>query len=249
MTTKTLYVDSRTRIRGSHADFSISLPEAMTLRGARLYVDAIRTTDTFPTVSSRNRYVYFLNGTGGLSAISLASGAYTGATFAAELSAKSGRSCTYYPGSNSIQLGYAEGTRIVWKDEELSGFLASAFPFGATPHDPQSINDILGGDASVAENSITFPFVTMAPLQDLYLTSHQLMVHDSFMPRGQRYALAKLSLPGGYGTTVQGASPGDCWYDLGEHLTLKEVDFQLRDYRGAIVPLLAPISFQLIFEC
>ena len=89
----------------------------------------------------------------------------------------------------------------------------------------------------------------MAPLQDLYLTSHQLMVHDSFMPRGQRYALAKLSLPGGYGTTVQGASPGDCWYDLGEHLTLKEVDFQLRDYRGAIVPLLAPISFQLIFEC
>ena len=37
--------------------------------------------------------------------------------------------------------------------------------------------------------------------------------------------------------------------DLGEHLTLKEIDFQVRDYRGAIVPLLAPISFQLIFEC
>ena len=43
--------------------------------------------------------------------------------------------------------------------------------------------------------------------------------------------------------------PSDCWYNLGEHLTLKEVDFQVRDYRGAIVPLLAPISFQLIFEC
>ena len=55
MTTKTLYVDSRTRIRGSHADFSVSLPEAMTLRGARLFVDAIRTTDTFSTVSSRSR--------------------------------------------------------------------------------------------------------------------------------------------------------------------------------------------------
>ena len=55
MTTKTLYVDCRTRIRGSHADFSVSLPEAMTLRGARVRVDAIRTTDTFATVSSRNR--------------------------------------------------------------------------------------------------------------------------------------------------------------------------------------------------
>ena len=39
MATKTLYVDSRTRIRGSHADFSISLPEAITLRGARLFVE------------------------------------------------------------------------------------------------------------------------------------------------------------------------------------------------------------------
>ncbi len=249
MATKTLYVDSRTRIRGSHADFSVSLPEGITLRGARLFVDAIRTTDTFPTVSDRNRYVYFLNGTGGLSVYALTPGAYTGASFAAELAARSGRSCTYSSGSNSIQLGYAAGTRVVWTDEELSTFPASAFPSGATPQDPKSINDILGGDAVVAGSSITFPFVTMAPLQDLYLTSHQLMVHDSFMPRGQRYALAKLSLPGGYGTTVQGSSPSDCWYNLGEHLTLKEVDFQVRDYRGAIVPLLAPISFQLISEC
>ena len=89
----------------------------------------------------------------------------------------------------------------------------------------------------------------MAPLQDLYLTSHQLMVPESFMPRGQRYALAKLSLFGGYGTTVGGATPGDCYYDLGEHLTLKEIDFQVRDYKGAIVPLLAPISFHLVCEC
>ena len=68
-------------------------------------------------------------------------------------------------------------------------------------------------------------------------------------PRIRRVPVAKLSLTGGYGTTVEGTSPSDCWYNLGEHLTLKEVDFQVRDYRGAIVPLLAPISFQLIFEC
>ncbi len=90
MTTKTLYVDSRTRIRGSHTDFSVTLPEAMTLRGARVRVDNIRTTDTFATVSAQNRYVYFLNGSGGLSAYALAPGAYTGTIFAAELGAKSG---------------------------------------------------------------------------------------------------------------------------------------------------------------
>ena len=59
----------------------------------------------------------------------------------------------------------------------------------------------------VAGSVVTFPFLTMAPLRDLYLASHQLMVHDSYMPRGQRHALAKLSLTGGYGTTVEGSSP------------------------------------------
>ena len=213
MATKTLYVDSRTRIRGSHADFSVSLPEGITLRGARLFVDAIRTTDTFPTVSDRNRYVYFRGAAGSLWAYTLTPGAYTGASFAAELAAASGRSCSYNSGRNSIQLTNAAGTSLIWNDEELSTFPASAFPAGATPQDPKSINDILGGDAVVAGSSVTFPFVTMAPLQDLYLTSHQLMVHDSFMPRGQRHALAKLSLTGGYGTVVQGSSPSDCWYN------------------------------------
>ena len=249
MATKTLYVGSRTRIRGNHADFSISLPEGITLRGARLFVDAIRTTDTFPTVSTRNRYAYFRGAADSLWAYTLTPGAYTGASFAAQLAAVSGRSCTYNSGSNSIQLTNSTGTSIIFSDDELSQFPASAFPADASPQDPKSINDILGGDAVVSGTSTTFPFVTMAPLQDLYLTSHHLMVHDSYMPRGQRHALAKLSLTGGYGTVVQGSSPSDCWYNLGEHITLKEVDFQVRDYKGSIVPLLAPISFQLIFEC
>jgi hypothetical protein len=248
--TKTLYVDSRTRIRGTHSDFAVSLPEQMTLRDARVRVDNIRTTDTFPTVSSRNKYAYFLNGAS-LSAFALTEGAYTGATFAAELATKSGRGCTYQAASNSLQVDYAAATRIIWEDEELKSFPASAFPAGATPDDPKSINDMLGSGATTndEETLITFPFVTIAPLQDMYLTSHQLMVHESFMPRGQRYALAKLSLFGGFGTTVGGATPDNVFYDIGEHLTLKEVDFQLRDYRGVVVPLSAPISFQIIFEC
>ena len=75
------------------------------------------------------------------------------------------------------------------------------------------------------------------------------MVHDSWMPKGQRNALAKISLPGGFGTTVQAATPDGTFFDLGDYVTLKEIDFQLRDYSGSIVDLLSPISFQLIFDC
>ena len=249
MSTKTLYIDSRTKISGSHSDFRVSLLEQLTLRGARVRVDGIRTTDTFKTVSARNKYAYFLDGSGGLTSVALDEAAYTGSTFATELAAKSSRACTYVATSNALQVAYAAATRIVWDDVELKAFPASSFPAGATPHDPQSINDILGENATVSGSTITFPFVTMAPLQDIYLCSYHLMVHDSWMPNGQRNALAKISLPGGFGTTVEGASPENIFYDLGEHITLKEVDFQLRDHRGYAVPLLAPISFQLIFDC
>ena len=71
MATKTLYIDSRTKITGSHSDFKVSLPEELTLRGARVRVDNIRTTDTFKTVSSRNKFAYFLDGSGGLSSVAL----------------------------------------------------------------------------------------------------------------------------------------------------------------------------------
>ena len=249
MATKTLYIDSRTRISGSHSDFKVSLPEQVTLRGARVRVDGIRTTDTFKTVSTRNRYAYFLDGSGGLSSVALDEAAYTGGTFATELAAKATRTCTYVATSNALQLAYAAATRIIWDDAELLTFPASAFPAGVTPDAPQSINDILGGNATVSGSTITFPFATMAPLVDLYLCSYHLMVHDSWMPNGQRNALAKLSLPGGFGTVVEGASPDNVFFDLGEHITLKGIDFSLRDYKGAVVPLLAPISFQLIFDC
>lgn len=246
--TTTLYIDSRAKSRGSHFDFRVHLPEQVTLRGARMRVDGIRTTDTFTTVSSRNKYAYFYDGAQSLTWVTLTEGAYTGAAFATELSAKSGRTCVYVASTNSLIMSYDEATRIVWDDAELRSIdSAMPMPADATPLLHRSINDILG-EGVVEGSEIYFPFITMAPLQDLYLCSHHLMVHQSWMPFGQRHALAKVSLPGGFGTTVQGATPENVWCELGEYVTLKEVDFQLRDYRGMPVPLRAPISFILIFE-
>ena len=133
MTTTTLFIDSRTKISGTHADFRVSLPEQVTLRGARMRLDSIRTTDTITTVSVRNKYAYFLNGTGGLTSVALSEAAYTGSTFAAQLATKSGRASTYLSATNSLQVAYAEATRIIWEDEELQSFPASSFPAGASP--------------------------------------------------------------------------------------------------------------------
>ena len=132
MATKTLYIDSRTKISGNHADFKVSLPEELTLRGARVRVDNIRTTDTFKTVSSRNKLAYFLEG-GGLSSVASDEAVYTGSTFATELAAKSSRACTYVTTSNALQLAYTAATCIIYEDAELKSFPAGSFPAGATP--------------------------------------------------------------------------------------------------------------------
>ncbi len=155
MATKTLHIDSRTKIMGHHADFTVRLPEQTTLQGARVRVDDIRTTDTFPTVMEANKSVYFLSPTG-LTVVSLELGAYTGTTFPAELAAKTGRNCTYFPSNNSIFLGYDEATRIIWQDDELKYFPSAFFPLGVTPQHPKSINGILGSSATAEEGFITF---------------------------------------------------------------------------------------------
>ena len=113
MMTKTLFVDSRTKVKVDHANFVIALPEQMTLRDARVRIDNVRTIDTFTTVSSWNKYLYFLDGSGGLTHVSLSEGAHTGSTYAAEMASKSGRSCIYVHASKSLQLGYAAATRVI----------------------------------------------------------------------------------------------------------------------------------------
>ena len=150
MTTTTLFIDSRTKISGTHADFRVSLPEQVTLRGSRMRVDSIRTTDTITTVSARNKYAYFLDGAGGLTSVELGDAAYIGSTFATQLATKSGRSCTYLSATNSLQVAYAETTRIIWEDEELKSFPASAFPDDARPFRIGYLERVGGGQVGAA---------------------------------------------------------------------------------------------------
>lgn len=113
MATKTLSIDSRTKISRSNSDFKVDLPEQLNLRGARVRVDNNRTTDTFKTVSARNRYAFCLDGSSGLTSVGLDEAAYTGGIFATEVAAESSRTCTYVVTSSSLKLSYAAATRIV----------------------------------------------------------------------------------------------------------------------------------------
>ena len=98
----TIYVDSRLAASGSDSDFTITLRETVHIPpGARLRVDTIRFIDSFFT-TDLGRYVYYKDGSGGITYYTLPETAYTGTRLAAQLQALTGRNTTYSDLTNSI---------------------------------------------------------------------------------------------------------------------------------------------------
>ena len=80
--TTVIFVDSRMRTIGTDSDFEIDLRESVHLSNARLRVDKLTFTDSFLTTDA-GAHLYFSNGAGGISYVTIPEGAYTGPTLAA----------------------------------------------------------------------------------------------------------------------------------------------------------------------
>ena len=53
-----IYVDSRKRVSGSHADFDYQLPNPIQVPKSRCFVDSVHIANIFPTIHSANRFIY-----------------------------------------------------------------------------------------------------------------------------------------------------------------------------------------------
>ena len=99
--TTVIFVDSRMRTSGTDSDFEVDLRETIHLSNARLRIDKLTFTDSFLTTDAGTR-LYFSNGAGGISHVSIPEGAYTGPTLAAAIQVATGRSTTYNSTTNAI---------------------------------------------------------------------------------------------------------------------------------------------------
>jgi hypothetical protein len=91
--TTAIFVDSRLKAVGTDSSFEVNLRESVQLSNARMRVDKINFTDSFLTTDAGSN-LYFSNGAGSITSVSVPEGAYTGSSLAAAIQTATGRATT-----------------------------------------------------------------------------------------------------------------------------------------------------------
>jgi len=238
-----LFVDSRLRAGGSEGDFTIELRETLQLQDHGVRVDKLRVTNSFLT-TDLGRHIYYKDGAG-IQSFSIPEKAYTGTTLAAALQAATGRSTSYAADTNAITQTITTGQEWL-SDAQLKAY-STGFPAGASAETPNSLNQILGKSSSATGN-LVWLFVSMAPYDYLFLRSRRLTIDNSEDLNGRHDVIAMLPLTKGIGA-VEESSTADGIYMKLASMSLRSVDFELTDYKGAAVNMRGrPISFELCFD-
>ena len=134
-----------------------------------------------------------------------------------------------------------------WLSDEALKAYSARFPAGATPSAPLSLNTVLG-DAIVGSN-LVWSFVKMAPYDYLFLRSRRLTIENCQDPNGRHDVIAMFPLSLGIGSVEQSATPEGVYMKMPNGLTLRNIDFSLTDYKGALVNLRGrPLSFEICFD-
>ena len=228
----------------SDASFEIDLRESVHLEAHGLRIDNCRLTNSFYT-TDLGKYIYYKNGSGGIQHYSIPEQAYTGTSLAAALQTATGRTTTYNPDNNSISQSITAGQEYL-SDEALKSY-ATGFPTGAMPSAPLSLNIILG-DADAGAN-LVWIFVKMAPYDYLFLRSRRLSVDNSHDPSGRHDVLCQIPLVKGYGAVEMSSTADGIYMKLPTDLVLRNIDFQITDYKGAVPNLRGrPLSLEICFD-
>ena len=234
------------RTSGTDSDFEVDLRETIHLSNARLRIDKLTFTDSFLTTDA-GAHLYFSDGAGGISHVSVPEGAYTGPVLAAAIQVATGRSTIYTPMTNSITHATIAGQGWL-NDKQLEAF-SVGFPTGASAQDPRSLNAVLGDGEIGAAAQVVWPFVRMAPYSYVFLKSSKLRCVNHHGLRGTHDILCTVPLTGGIGTQVEASSPDGVYYDLQGELSIRGFDLSLTDYLGRPVDLRGrPLAMQLTFD-
>jgi len=157
-----------------------------------------------------------------------------------------GRSTSYDPDTNAITQTITAGQE--WLSDDALKAYSTGFPAGASATDPRSLNSILGNSNSATGN-LVFGFVKMSPYDYLFLRSRRLTVENSHDPLGRHDVLLKIMLVKGIGGMETASSPDGIYMRLSRDMTLRNIDFELTDFKGNVVNMRGrPMSFELCFD-
>ena len=229
-----IHVDSRDRSSGSSADFSMALPQTLSLSsGHQGRIDDLRLPNAIPTVSSVNDGVTVVDKNGTIHYLTLGHGqCFTGADLAAKLqnhlvAIAGGWTVVYDPANLTLKVN---GTDDFY-------FTGGTFmqPYLNRPHKRDHLRHYL------------FYYAPLQGLDMFYLCCSNFSNADNVGPKHSSDVLCAVPMTTGFGSVQHYSMSNSVFFDI-PAVTLQQLSFQLRDRDYNIVNSVANISFTLTID-
>ena len=253
---KKIYIDSRykTADSASNSDFKMQLNRSIHLpKNTVFYIENFACAHVWYSIEENINDTLYMVINGSNHYFTLTSKNYTGDTFATEIQSKLNGiqantfTVTFDSTRNNITIGVVNSTTFkVLTSTDLTKIFGNV--------DPKSTNDVLQNvsyPSPVYSNSNPFVsgFLNLLCIRNLYLHSPNLSSFTTYGGNGESNIIKKIPVTSDFGyIIVDNFTSTHDWLDC-SGMTINNVEFQLRDVRGNLVPLHdSNVSFSIVFS-
>ena len=231
---KQVFVDSRDRVSGTTTDFTIQLPQTLTLEGGRHRgrIDNLRIPVVVPTIQAGVNDTLQVRIGAQTYTVTIPQANYDGPGLAAILS--------------SLLLSAAPGSWTVTYDTaNIAMSISCTNPFtivGGT-----YAAQLLSRPYTQTSNSYACTYVSVQGIDVMYLCSQQFATMDTIGPQGAHDTLMNAVVTTPFGSVLQADMPAYTWFDI-PALTTQQLSFQLRNRSYGVLSVVPNISFVLTID-
>jgi hypothetical protein len=228
-----IFVDSRDRVAGTTTDFSIQLPETMTVgTGHRARVDNLRVPLVIPTIRSGVNDTIVVKLGAQQYTVSIPQANYDGPGLAAII-------------QNLLQATAPGSWTVAYDSSNIAMSISCSNNFtivGGT-----YAAQLMARNYTQTAKQYKFAYVDVLGADILYLCSPNFATLDTIGPNGSHDILMAAIVTQPFGSVMSDSAPWDVWFDVPAQTT-QSLSFQLRDRNYNLLTLVPNISFQLTID-
>jgi hypothetical protein len=229
-----IFVDSRDRVSGTTTDFTIQLPETLSIEGGnhRGRVDNLRIPLTVPTITTGSNDTIIVQLGAQNYTVTLPQGQVDGPTLA-----------------NNIQ-GLLQATApgawtVTYDIGNIAMSMQCGYPF--TIVGGSFAAQILARPYTQTANSYRFSYVPVQGIDIMYLSSPNFTTLDTVGPAGAHDTLTCAVVTQPYGSVQDFSMSYNAYFNIPAMMT-QTLSFQLRDRNYNVLSQVANISFVLLID-
>lgn len=229
-----LFIDSRDRVSGTTTDFTIQLPETLTIEGGshKARIDNLRIPLTIPTIQTGVNDTFKVLLGSQTYTVTLPHGNVDGPTLASNLQ---GLLQTAAPGSWSVTY---DTSNIAMSVSCSNAFTITGGTYAA---------QLMAHPYTQTPTKYSFTYVTVIGIDMMYLSSPQFSSIDTVGPGGSHDTLMCAVVTSIFGTVMDVSMPWDAWINV-PAMTTQSLSFTLRDRSYNVLSIVPNISFVMLID-